>query len=104
MDKFDELMEWLRVTGKQEADRRIKSLANEECICPACPLFSECSRDKKEILFCILGKGKGCKYDASIEGCLCPDCPVTEEYDLIKTYYCAFGSEKELRDSEASTR
>jgi hypothetical protein len=37
MDRFEELLEWLRVTGKHEAGRRIASLANEQCIRPACP-------------------------------------------------------------------
>jgi hypothetical protein len=98
MDRFEEFLEWLRVTGKHEAGRRIASLANEQCICPACPLFSDCSREKQETLFCVIGSGKDCSYDASLEGCLCPQCPLTEDFDLTKTYYCALGSEKQLRE------
>jgi hypothetical protein len=98
MDRFEELLEWLRVTGKHEAGRRMASLANEQCICPACPLFSDCSREKQENLFCVIGSGKDCSYDASLEGCLCPQCPLTEDFDLTKTYYCALGSEKQLRE------
>jgi hypothetical protein len=104
MDKFDELMEWMRMTSRRGTSGRMMSLAKEQCICRACPLFSDCSRAKNEILFCIIGRGKDCTYDASLDGCLCPQCPLTEEYDLSKAYYCALGSEKELRERGAPER
>lgn len=67
----------------------------EKCICPNCPSYNECAKEKKEVLFCAdkIGKGK-CAYQ--MNGCICGMCPVHKECKLKNGYYCIHGSAKEI--------
>ena len=65
------------------------------CLCPGCPTYTSCMREKKERLFCALGKS-ACTVPAR-NGCLCPTCPVTAKMGLTMMYYCADGSEDQRR-------
>jgi len=51
----------------------------EKCICPECPTYSDCMKEKAEVLFCSKGK-----TDCEIEEdeCICDECPVDKEYKL----------------------
>lgn len=61
-----------------------------KCICPTCPTYTQCSRDKEELLFCC---GKPCKSscDHQKNGCICGSCSVHSENSLGKYYYCMNG-------------
>lgn len=63
----------------------------DACPCPNCPSYNDCSREKKETLFCSDAVGKSaCEY--KMNGCLCGPCPVHKEYSLSAGYYCLNGS------------
>ena len=51
----------------------------EKCICPKCPTYSDCMKDKGEVLFCAKGK-TGCEIEE--DECICEDCPIDKEYKL----------------------
>jgi len=55
------------------------------CLCPGCPTYNDCMRDKKSRLFCSRGK-TDCKPSAN--GCLCGECQVWAANDLSSFYYC----------------
>lgn len=59
-----------------------------KCVCPKCPSFNECMKEKNEVLYCARGK-TGCEVPK--KGCLCGGCPVHLENGLDKWYYCLFG-------------
>jgi hypothetical protein len=61
----------------------------QKCICGGCPSYSQCMRDKDEILYCARSKS-----DCQIvkNGCLCGACPLTSEFNLNKLYYCEIGA------------
>jgi len=63
----------------------------EKCLCPTCPTFDECMRNRDERLFCSRGKSE-CEIER--KGCLCGECPVESEYGLTGFYYCYFGAAK----------
>lgn len=93
MDKFEEMekkMEQMSPEEKKEEMTRNRSL----CLCEKCPSYNDCMRDKGELLFCSLGKSS-CKVE--MIGCICPTCQVTRIMGLTHAYYCAKGSEKDLR-------
>ncbi len=67
----------------------------EKCVCPDCPSFLGCSKEKGETLFCADEVGKS-KCDYKMNGCICGPCPLTKEYNLKKGYYCISGSALEI--------
>ncbi len=72
---------------KTQADlkKTPEDLAN--CHCGPCPSYTDCSRGKKELLFCAHEVGKSaCEYKMS--GCICGACPIHAEYELKSGYYC----------------
>ncbi len=96
MDEFEKMignLEKLPPEKKKSEVERMKGL----CICPDCPTYNVCAGEKRELLYCILGKSPSCIEDEL--GCICPDCPVAAEADLVNLYYCTQGSEQEMRRS-----
>jgi hypothetical protein len=67
----------------------------KKCVCPMCPSFNECAKEKNERLYCseVVGKS-GCEYQMS--GCICGGCPVHIEFGLKSGYYCMHGSAEEI--------
>ena len=96
MDKFDALM--AKLNGMKQADslKYLNSMMKEQCICPGCSIYTECSKDSDETLFCFLGKGK-CGYSTEDVECICGDCPLTTDCDLSGSAYCGRGTELEQR-------
>ncbi len=93
MDKFMEMMQ--KMMAMSDADRKMMMEKNKAmCTCGKCPTYDECARDKKEALFCAVGKSS---CTLSSKACICPTCPVTPVMGLTKGYYCLSGSEKEQR-------
>ena len=93
MDRFEEMAAKMAVMPEEELKKTVSAL-RAKCICGKCPTYNDCMKEKKEALFCALGKS-GCT--ATKKGCLCPACPVTRELGLRHGYYCMQGSEKEIR-------
>ncbi|HLM83745.1 MAG TPA: DUF2769 domain-containing protein [Candidatus Bathyarchaeia archaeon] len=59
-----------------------------KCVCPNCPTYTECTREKGEKLFC----GRGESACPLVEkGCICGTCPVWDKYGLEKGYFCLHG-------------
>ncbi|MDD1658343.1 MAG: DUF2769 domain-containing protein [Methanomicrobiales archaeon] len=93
MDTFKETMEKIQQMPAEEQGKVI-SMAKTRCTCPACPTYGDCMKGKQEILYCITGKSA---CTVTKKACLCPTCPVTPMMGLSHGYYCARGSEKEIR-------
>lgn len=93
VDKFEIFMEKMN-EGRPEVRDTI-DMWKMVCVCPSCPSYNDCARDNKELAYCLVGKTQHCKIDE--QGCICPDCPVTLELELKNTYYCARGSELQMR-------
>ncbi|MDD3754100.1 MAG: DUF2769 domain-containing protein [Methanobacterium sp.] len=94
MNKFVELMEELSKLENEERSEKIKQL-EADCVCPTCPTYNDCAKDKGENVFCITGKSKEC---ITMElGCLCPTCPLAQEYGIgiVHNFYCRHGNEME---------
>ena len=98
MDKFERLMQTMSQTTEEE---RMKKIADYKglCICPSCPTYNKCAKEKGEMLYCLLGASSICITEEA--GCICPACPVWEKTDLNNEYYCTKGTEKELRETRA---
>lgn len=58
------------------------------CVCPDCPTFDDCARDKGETLYCARTTSV---CDLKQEGCICPDCSVWADYELSDLYFCTEG-------------
>ncbi|MFH1149427.1 MAG: DUF2769 domain-containing protein [Actinomycetota bacterium] len=58
---------------------------HQDCICGDCPSYP--ANDVWS--YCARGKS-----DKGIDrvNCICPECPVTDQYDLVGTYYCISGA------------
>ena len=63
------------------------------CSCSSCPSYTDCSKEKAELLFCATGKSD-CKYETN--GCVCGSCPVHKANGLEAGYYCIHGSAEEV--------
>ena len=93
MDAFEEMAATMAGMSEVELKKTVSSLM-AKCICGKCPTYNDCMKNKKEALFCALGKS-ACAITK--KACLCPTCPVTAMLGLKHGYYCIKGSEKELR-------
>ncbi len=93
MDKFEEAWQKLQKMSESDQKKQIEQLKGM-CICPGCPTYNSCMREKKERLFCALGKSA---CTVTKKSCLCPGCPVTSRMGLTMTFYCAEGSEAQRR-------
>jgi hypothetical protein len=68
----------------------------DQCICPNCPSYNACAKEKNEKLFCAQPlKQRHCKYSES--GCVCGDCQVHKNSKLEAGYYCIYGSADETK-------
>ncbi|NYB51535.1 MAG: DUF2769 domain-containing protein [Methanobacteriaceae archaeon] len=96
MDAFEELMEKLNNLNDEERANKIREL-EADCVCPTCPTYNDCAKEKGENIFCITGKSQECI--TMTLGCLCPTCPLAQKYEIGLTYnfYCNNGSETEQR-------
>lgn len=61
------------------------------CACVGCPTYDQCTRSKKERLYCSRGTS-GCKLTRL--GCVCGECPVAMRFALSSNYYCSEGTAK----------
>ncbi len=71
----------------------------KKCICPGCPVYDQCTRDKKQLLFCAR-KASDCDLDKT-KMCICPQCPVYKEHDLKGGYYCIWDIPENGDNAEA---
>ncbi|MDD1653530.1 MAG: DUF2769 domain-containing protein [Methanomicrobiales archaeon] len=74
--------------------KRTLETARADCICGDCPTYDPCMAGGQELLFCLTRKSA---CTVAKKACLCPTCPVTPRMGLSHGYYCARGSEKEIR-------
>lgn len=63
----------------------------ERCICPNCPTYNDCMKEKEQKLFCARGETE-CSPEK--QGCICGECPVASEYRLSDLYFCKIGKAK----------
>jgi hypothetical protein len=61
----------------------------QKCICGGCPSHNQCMKDKKQALFCAVGKTD---CELAKNGCICGACLVASEHKLDKMYYCEIGA------------
>ena len=61
----------------------------DRCICPVCPTFNDCMRERGQKLFCSRDSSD-CGPRAM--SCICGDCPVWDQYELVSYYFCIDGS------------
>jgi hypothetical protein len=57
-----------------------------KCICGQCPLYTECTREKLEGLYCARTKSE-CELDNK-KMCICGGCKVFQENNLFGGYFC----------------
>ena len=97
MDDFEALMNELDELSRDEKDEKLKTLESD-CVCPICPTYNDCAKEKSENVFCITGKSKDC-INMTL-GCLCPTCPLAQKYEIgvMYNFYCNNGSETEQRE------
>ncbi len=96
MDDFETLMKELEELPSEDRSQKVKKL-EVDCVCPTCPTYNECAKNKGENIFCITGKSKDCI--TMTLGCLCPTCPLAQKYKigLMYNFYCNNGSETDQR-------
>ncbi|MDT8357500.1 MAG: DUF2769 domain-containing protein [Methanomicrobiaceae archaeon] len=68
------------------------------CICPTCPTYTECAKERDESLFCAMGKSFVCIREE--RECRCPECPVAADIGLQNKFYCREGEERAQRWSQ----
>ena len=95
MDKFEELIKQLNELSEDARNERVKEL-EKDCVCPICPSYNQCAKDKDENIFCL--KDKSNCIDQQ-KGCMCPTCPFASEYKIgvFHNFYCMRGGELEQR-------
>lgn len=93
MDTFGEMLEKMMQMGPEEQKAMIEKL-KALCICGKCPTYDDCMRQTSELLYCNKGSSV-CSVRKT--GCICPTCPVSPMLGLKNAYYCARGSEREIR-------
>lgn len=60
----------------------------QKCLCPECPIYNECMKEEKGLLFCARGISN-CDFEKL--GCKCLMCPIEIEYRLVGLFYCEKG-------------
>ncbi len=60
----------------------------KKCVCPNCPTYTDCTREKNERLYCAKGES-ACPLVE--RGCICGTCPIWATYGLEKGYFCLHG-------------
>ena len=94
MDKFEKMMQMMSNMTEEERKKTINK-NKKLCICPDCPSYNECAKEKGELFYCAVGKSVSCITKES--GCICPACPITETMGLTKDYFCIKGTESQQR-------
>ncbi len=61
-----------------------------QCICNACPSYTECMTEGKIGVFCSIGDEMRC-FEAT-KGCNCTECSVADEFNFSSTYHCKDGT------------
>ncbi len=72
----------------------------KKCICPACPVYNECTKSKDQLLFCAK-QASDCDDLDKHKACICPQCPVFKENDLKGGYYCIWDIDENGNNIEA---
>ncbi|MCE5215340.1 MAG: DUF2769 domain-containing protein [Methanobacterium sp.] len=95
MDQFEELINQLNDLSENDKEEEIKKL-QKDCVCPICPTYDQCAKDKSEIIFCITGKSSCIEQE---KGCMCPTCPFASKYKIgvLHNFYCIRGRDLEQR-------
>ncbi len=96
MDEFKQKINELNELSDEEKKEQLDKLAMD-CVCPLCPSYNDCAKEKEEWLFCVTGSSDGC-IDRE-KGCSCPECPFAKKYQIgVKhNFYCTLDSEMEQR-------
>ena len=94
MDKFENIMQMMSKMTKEEHMKTIET-NKALCVCPSCPTYNECAKEKGELFYCALGESPTCIIKES--GCICSACPITEKMGLTNEYFCTRGTEKQQR-------
>lgn len=102
VDKWEEKIQGTMGMSEDEQKKMMKQNM-DMCRCPQCPTHDQCAKEKNELLYCSIKRGKSA-CDLSMKGCLCPDCPVKANMGLRYSYYCLLGNEKEQRGSLTTIR
>jgi hypothetical protein len=69
-------------------------LAQEACICGACPTFYSCG---EKMAFCM-PEAQTSQCIKVESGCICTGCPVQEEMGFKHEFYCTRGNESALAE------
>jgi hypothetical protein len=96
MNLFEEYMEELDSLDDDEKKQRIKEIEGD-CVCPMCPTYTDCAKNKDHNVFCITSKSEECITREL--GCLCPTCPLAQNFKIgvMYNFYCTRGGELEQR-------
>ncbi|NYB27704.1 MAG: DUF2769 domain-containing protein [Methanobacteriaceae archaeon] len=96
MDDVEAFLQSLESMSPEEREEELERFKSQ-CICPICPTYNECAKEKGELLFCIIGESEKCITDK--KDCLCPPCPFARRLSFGARYttYCMRGSEIEQR-------
>lgn len=94
MDKLEEAVNQMSKMPEKQRNNLIEMEKKRVCICKRCASYSECMKGSNEGLFCILGKSS-CKIN--VDNCICAECPAYHSFKLKNDFYCAVGSEMDLR-------
>jgi hypothetical protein len=97
VNDFETLIAELEGLSTDEKADMIKKLEGD-CVCPTCPTYNDCAKDKGENVFCITGESQDC---INMElGCLCPTCPLAQKYKIgmMYNFYCQRGTETKQRE------
>jgi hypothetical protein len=93
MDAFEESMAaWARMSDANK--KRLEKQRKEKCLCPTCPTYANCAKEKSELVFCFEVKSSCIKIS---KGCHCPGCPVKADFGSTNIYYCLNGTEMDIR-------
>jgi hypothetical protein len=94
LDKFEMMIQQLAKMTEKEKMRLVEE-NKKLCIGEGCPTYNDCARNRKELLFCVLGESQTCITEEVV--CICPDCPVTKRMELKHQFFCTRDSENEQR-------
>jgi len=95
MDRFESEIERVESLRPEEHERWIAEMI-KVCRCHDCATYTECNAENRELMFCYLGKSRGCEMPSRT--CDCPLCEVTDRLGLKYSFYCRMGPEKMLRE------
>jgi hypothetical protein len=97
LDKYEEEMEKMSKMTEKERMKAVEE-TRAQCICPECPTYNECAKEKNQLYYCGIGESPTCIIKE--QGCICPACTVTEKMGYTNQFFCTRGTEKEQRGME----